>query len=318
MHNLQNKDIQERLINAIRRGNLGVVNKSIKNGANVNPQISSNSAQWSDEWPLYTAILFNRIEVAQDLIKNGANVNHAKNGKNILLEWIDSRIKKAIKKGVNVQRGAVVLFKDIEQSLRDAGARYQNIPKDYTPLSQAVKDGQQDIAQELLDGGCNPNIYGGNGWSPLCLAVKNNSLSMVNLLLSKGAKANMPAKDHLTPLYLAFNNEFCDIFKQLLESEDEISNIDILQKLHQDLVQKSTQKTDNSTNQEDNIISNLLEQKIANLQSNPIQPPESKEARSNKSADHYIFNPSGLVSKPQLTNALGKSHSNTPGSIGIT
>ncbi|XP_027724368.1 2-5A-dependent ribonuclease [Vombatus ursinus] len=73
----------------------------------------------------------------------------------------------------------------------------------YSPLIQAVKEGNIGWVQELLEGGEDINVQVEGGWTPLHNAVKEGHKNIVQLLLEKGADAHIKKDNGATPFIVA-------------------------------------------------------------------------------------------------------------------
>ena len=71
----------------------------------------------------------------------------------------------------------------------------------FTPLMHASIDGQEKIAQLLLEFKANPNLQDRNGASALHYAAKKHSVNIMELLLRSGAKVDIQDKFGNTPLW---------------------------------------------------------------------------------------------------------------------
>jgi ankyrin repeat protein len=79
-----------------------------------------------------------------------------------------------------------------------------------TALLHAVRQGNGEAAQALLDGGAPiDQVSAGEGTSPLLMAVVNGQFDMAMLLLERGANPNIAAEaDGVTPLWAAINAQW--------------------------------------------------------------------------------------------------------------
>ncbi|XP_026364969.3 LOW QUALITY PROTEIN: 2-5A-dependent ribonuclease [Ursus arctos] len=70
-------------------------------------------------------------------------------------------------------------------------------------LIKAVKDGNINLVQQLLEGGADVNFQDEWGWSPLHNAVQGDQEDMVDLLLRYGADPCLKKKNEATPFIIA-------------------------------------------------------------------------------------------------------------------
>jgi len=75
-----------------------------------------------------------------------------------------------------------------------------------TPLHFAVRQGQIETIQALLDAGADVNqVTSGDKTSPLLMATVNGRFDVAKLLLEKGADPRLASENGVTPLYAAVN-----------------------------------------------------------------------------------------------------------------
>jgi uncharacterized protein len=75
-----------------------------------------------------------------------------------------------------------------------------------TALVFAAREGDQDSAKNLLDGGADVNQTTEYGWTPLLTATNNRHYKLAQYLIERGANPNIANKGGWTPLYLATDN----------------------------------------------------------------------------------------------------------------
>jgi len=86
-----------------------------------------------------------------------------------------------------------------------------------TPLIWASLYGRNDIVSQLIQNYDVPiNVQNFEGESPLSAAVRNGNFDLVNFLLEKGANANLSNIRCETPLHLAACLGYLDICKELI------------------------------------------------------------------------------------------------------
>jgi ankyrin repeat protein len=75
-----------------------------------------------------------------------------------------------------------------------------------TALVFAAREGDQESARYLLDGGADVNQTTEYGWTPLLTATNNRHYKLAQYLIERGANPNVANKGGWTPLYLATDN----------------------------------------------------------------------------------------------------------------
>ena len=76
------------------------------------------------------------------------------------------------------------------------------VPGNYTPLHEAAYCGHTEVIKVLLDGGADPNMETGWGWTALIVAVQFRKENVIRILTSRGADPNKANKG-VTPLHVA-------------------------------------------------------------------------------------------------------------------
>ncbi len=78
----------------------------------------------------------------------------------------------------------------------------------FSPLHYAVRNGNAEAMQVLLDGGADINLQSGDQSSPLLLATINGNYDLARTLLEAGADPNLLSDDGAGPLFAALNIEW--------------------------------------------------------------------------------------------------------------
>ncbi|KAL1022513.1 hypothetical protein UPYG_G00028690 [Umbra pygmaea] len=93
------------------------------------------------------------------------------------------------------------------------------LPNFSSALHLAAQNGNEIIAQTLLEMGLDPNLPGPKANTPLHLAVQHDRPAIVELLLKAGAQVNPVSQDGLTPLHSASQMGHPDIVNKLLKGK---------------------------------------------------------------------------------------------------
>jgi len=96
------------------------------------------------------------------------------------------------------------------------------------PLCQAAKEGTPKQVEALIQNGSKVNVVEPiKKRSPLHLAVKSGNTDIVNLLLENHADVTVGDIDQQTPLHLAAKNGCTEIVRALIESGSEVNARDV-------------------------------------------------------------------------------------------
>lgn len=185
------------LIYACGSGNLDIVEKLIKNGANVNGFTQSGISA------IAAACLRDQKEVAKFLLKNGANINLVnKRGETALCfiatEGSIERMEFLIENGANVNAGHV------------------------TPLMYASAMGKDLVVDFLIKKGANINALDERGTSALIYALQEGQLKIAKLLIKHGVNINHKDNHGLTPFC------GCIVYGKDLDSRKLIDGLNLL------------------------------------------------------------------------------------------
>ena len=189
---------------AAARGSLAVVEYLIEQGANVNAVDSEGYS------PLHDAVGSGNFEVVKKLVDKGADVNAQNNHGNTALH------------SLNVQNGE---GRDILYFLIDEGASLEiknndnetpldvgvdrkgnamrvalNTPKRITAFHEAVKGGDINVVEKLLNERINVNAQGEGGNTALHLAASSGNLQVVKALTDNGADPAIQNNEGKSPL----------------------------------------------------------------------------------------------------------------------
>jgi ankyrin repeat protein len=113
----------------------------------------------------------------------------------------------------NVEHTLDIMDRGIDDSI------YPGTQDNTTPLQFAIMNGNNEIAELLIDQGADINKPGKEGRTPIVEAVNNSNQEMVDMLIDKGADVNKTVgMYHTTPLHLAASNGDKDITSSLIDA----------------------------------------------------------------------------------------------------
>lgn len=226
------------LINAIKRGNLQVLDVLLQRGADPNKAFRTNKS------PIQQAADEDRVDIMQRLIEAGADINCNKNqetpltiasdrgfvdvvdfliANNALIEPKDKRDKNALCSAA--YRGNV----DVIDRLLAAGAdaRFLNPFTSSSVLISASYHGHVDVLDRLVIHGADINAKDIHLETPLSMASERGHVQFVERLLDLGADINSQNIFGRTPLMNACINKRVDVIKLLLERGADRNILDI-------------------------------------------------------------------------------------------
>lgn len=103
-------------------------------------------------------------------------------------------------------------------------------PDGFTPLMNAVKNGDVEGSQRALAGGANVNAANDGGITALYLAAGLGNMELTQLLLAKGANANAKTTSGFTPLMQAAMTGQTEIIKVLMTAGADATAVDTISK----------------------------------------------------------------------------------------
>lgn len=106
----------------------------------------------------------------------------------------------------------------VGQLLKVAASIEAAFGEGYTPLHEAVRQGDAGVLKVLLKRGATKEATRKNGWTALYLAASNGEVKQVKSLLEKGAKEWAAINIGWTPLYMAARNGHVEVAQVLLEN----------------------------------------------------------------------------------------------------
>jgi len=180
-------ELDRELLEACRDGQAQVVEKLLKQGADVNareilPEPENEEQAVPEDWNegaggtgLILASAAGHGEVVQILSRAGADVNA-----------VDERGWPAILRAAYFGHGGIV------RALLESGASpdARETHEGGTALQFAARQNHPDTVRVLLDAGADPNATLTNGWTSLMWAVERGSPEVVRMLLEAGADPN--------------------------------------------------------------------------------------------------------------------------------
>lgn len=87
-------------------------------------------------------------------------------------------------------------------------------------LIEAVKAGDYETAEKLIEKGVDINQQDQQGWTPLNFAAGKGSMSLVKLLVEKGADVFRAGRDMRTPYMIALAAGRVEVVKYLRAIEE--------------------------------------------------------------------------------------------------
>jgi len=156
---------------------------------------------------LYSAVLSEKLTVAQFLLDNGADV--------------DAR---GISFGTALTTAAYRGHLEMVRLLLERGAGVEAQGSSHeTPLHAAAYRGSLEVVRLLLEKGADANAQGGPHGTPLHAAAHGGSLEVVRLLLEKGADVNAQGGRYGTALNEAAYRRSLEIVRLLLEKGADVN-----------------------------------------------------------------------------------------------
>jgi len=212
------------LLMAVSKGDLALVNKLLKAGANPNVKNKLNTT------PLLEAAFQSNTEVIKALIEAGADPNAAgADGQTALM---------LIARGDNVAAARLLLDKGANPKARES-------QREQTALMWAAANNQGPMARLLVERGAEvdaktatdlmtPLVSGEpraqprspGGMTALMFASREGCLECVAAMVEKGAKVDLPDPEGVTPLIWAIWNTRFDVAKYLIEHGANVNRFD--------------------------------------------------------------------------------------------
>ena len=171
-----------------------------------------------NETLLFHAIKQDKISAVDVLLKLGADVNWKNNNKLTALHLVA--------KTGNEQIANLLLNKPTNLNVLNKFNKFKS-----TPLDAAARAGSLNVAKALLEKGANVNKSMPTNWSPLHTAVKEGNEDMVELILQYRPNLHVkatnrsidPSGESMTPKEAASKKGFYNIVK-ILENQEKKSS----------------------------------------------------------------------------------------------
>ncbi|MDF2964614.1 MAG: uncharacterized protein K0Q51_2 [Rickettsiaceae bacterium] len=225
----KNKSGETPLIIAVEKENLSIVQKLIKEGANVN--IKSDNIKPV----LYVTVANNNVELVKELVENGkGDVNVQADHKRTPLFIAAAKgniamVEYLVNKGANIDYAGSIIddnvqsvsalyiavakgYKDIVKFLVEKGANMNlKASDDTTALTRAVQFEEFDIADYLIEKGA------GIEAKTIFEAIKQGRENLAVKLITKGGDISVKDAKGNTPLFIALEKNMKDLAKLIIE-----------------------------------------------------------------------------------------------------
>lgn len=209
------RQVNQTLIEAARKGDLGSCIQAIRDGADVAFQSCGLS-------PLFYAAFYGHNMIIDYLVNCGANINE-KNltgvtplGKAIesgrALATVQCLLKHSADPNIADASGNTPLIKAVKNGSselvkcllahKSTDVNKQNLERN-TALHEAAFKGIKEMVDGLLAAGANVNMQNSGGKSPIHRAVSANHVGVVKTLLNNGAQINLQDSLGYTPCHYA-------------------------------------------------------------------------------------------------------------------
>ena len=234
-------NLDQRLFEAARDGNLSAISQLINQGANVNAKISYSEVfdTWSrrfyDYTPLSVAAEKGRLEAILLLLKRGADIEGTDGQGNTALVvaagagQLES-VKLLLKKGAKIDNpgrfNTTALLEAADEGktemvrlLLEKGAdiEFQGSPRGYRPLHAAASEGHLATIDLLLQKGAKRDVENRAGESAIMVAAESGKIEALQLLKEKGADPTARGRNGVTALILASAAGRADVVRLLLQ-----------------------------------------------------------------------------------------------------
>lgn len=197
--------LDNRLYNAISRGDSGQVEKLMAGGVNPNQPIS----QRTDQSALMFASYTRRTEIANILIANGADINYrTSDGNNALTSAI---------RGGSIDIIKILLPKskdkdaDIADTVNWVNTNGQVLLINLLRRTYKTNELRKEMMQFMLTHGAKTNLQDKSGFTALMAAVVTGDLAIVNMFLEQDTNLEAKVTGGYNVLMIALVNEKVDM-----------------------------------------------------------------------------------------------------------
>lgn len=244
---INKEDLSNKLIDAVKEGDLQLVRELIKQGADVNLEIKAKIGyQYLYKvTPLWIAVHMNHTEIVQTLLENGAKdsleVPYLGGGEIAGIELEDPEgttplfeasfnnndemVKLLLNAGAkdNIfnasMRGDLETVKSFIENGVDVNENYHG----NSALTWAARFGHTEIVKFLIGKNADVNMESYLNGTILMFAVEGGHTEVVKLLIEAGADVNKPGFLFVTPLMKAAEKGHTDIVKILLDANANVN-----------------------------------------------------------------------------------------------
>jgi len=204
-------ELENKLFEAVKKGDIVTVRSLLAKGADVN---ACDENQWT---PLHYAGNAGRPLVGVLLINNGADVNARTSSG---FTPLHSLAGSAFFEGTTLPPGSL---QEMAAMLIEKGADINAFVDDrsrWTPLHAALFRGNVAVARFLIENGADVNIREAiNDRTALHQAASLGDADLVRLVIAKGADVNNGRAEHMnTPLHFAARGRVIQVIKHLIEN----------------------------------------------------------------------------------------------------
>lgn len=185
----------------------------LNNLINEHKIIDLNLRDDTNEYLLYYAILYNRIELVKLLVENGAKI-----------DIIDSEDRSIMYLCIKYGYDKIIEYL-LEKNKDNIGINMLDIKdrKKKIPLHYAIQKKNINIINKLLEYGSNPNLTDIDGYNSLHLSIFTRNIDIVNILIKYIGNINAKCFTGETALHISVNLRLINIAKLLIESDININ-----------------------------------------------------------------------------------------------
>ncbi|CAG9765618.1 unnamed protein product [Ceutorhynchus assimilis] len=197
---VDNQDTDKSILNlAVEKGSLLIVREVLKYCPDINNANNKNSLEIAVREKGYGQIVEALLEYGFTIHTNNPELLHAA-----------------------IEKGYLKVVEDILKYVTEVNMLHNSTKEGLTPLHNAAKNEQGEIAKLLISYGADINAQDKSGKTPIFYAIKNGDLKIFKLLLTNGAIV----KDHPELLNVAVEKEYREIVETLLQHDADINAYD--------------------------------------------------------------------------------------------